>query len=205
MKSEDELELWNLYIPMWAPIGVVGLPEGNRVLQLADESPYDYACAERHFPPNTKISIEFSVFIKDFGKDILEFELRNERDRRALRMRFDVRQVGITFDLGGTEVNLLPISANKWYDVKLTYDCDEGEYDLWLDGKRVVKGVEFDIKTRTLERMVFRTGSWRSDVRQFFIDAEPSGPGLDGEDLAASGEKVPQSVFWIDNVRTTAN
>jgi hypothetical protein len=205
VKSADALELWNLYVPKWAPIDVVALPGGNRVLQLTDEEPYDYACAERHFPPTGKGAIEFSVFIKDLGKDILEFELRNVRDQRAARLRFDARQIGITFDLGGAEVNPLPISANKWYDVKLTYDCDEGEYDLSLNGKRVVKGVEFDIKTPTLERMVFRTGSWRSDVRQFFIDAEPSGPGLDGEDLPASGRNVPQSIFWIDNVKTLRN
>jgi hypothetical protein len=51
--------------------------------------------------------------------------------------------------------------------------------------------------------MVFRTGSWRGDVRLLFLDGEPAAPGLDAEDLPVAGEKVPESVFWIDDVKTT--
>jgi hypothetical protein len=36
-----------------------------------------------------------------------------------------------------------------------------------------------------------------------FLDGEPSAPGLDSEDLPAAGEKVAESVFWIDDVKTT--
>ncbi len=70
------------------------------------------------------------------------------------------------------------------------------------NGEKVRDDIDLDIETKTLERMVFRTGSWRSDVRQFILDGQPHGPGMDKEDLAAAGEKVAQSVFWIDNVKT---
>jgi len=203
INSATELELWNLYVPQWAPIDVVIPPGGrNHVLQLTDEEPYDYACAERHFPSRSKAIIEFSVFVKNLGKDILEFELHNENDQRALRIRFDFNLEGINFELGGTEEHPVPFSMNKWYDIRLSFDCEEGEYDFWLNNKLVKKGIELDINVPTLERMIFRTGSWRSDVRQFIINGQPSGPGLDSEDLPASGEKVPRSVFWIDNVKT---
>ncbi|MHC4155237.1 MAG: exo-alpha-sialidase [Planctomycetota bacterium] len=206
VEGEADLKLWNLYIPKWAPIDVVTpAGSGNHVLQLCDEEPYDYACAERAFPPSSKATVEFSLFIKDLGKDILEFELHDEKSQRALRLRFDVDQVGITCDLGGVEPPSVPFSLNRWYDVKVAFDCEEGEYSLWLDNKRVKKGVEIDSKSSTLERMVFRTGSWRADVRQYFLGGEPSAPGLDSDDLPASGEKVPQSVFWIDNVKTSSN
>ena len=91
---------------------------------------------------------------------------------------------------------------NKWYDIKLAFNCEEGEYDFWLNGKLVKEAVELDIETPALERMVFRTGSWRSDVRQFLINGQPGGPGMDSEVLPASGQKVPASIFWIDNVKT---
>lgn len=206
VNCEADLKLWNFYIPKWAPIDVV-TPAGssNHVLELRDEEPYDYACAERAFPPGSKAAVEFSVCIKDLGKDILEFELHNEDSRRALRLRFDPHQEGITFDLGGAEPEPAPFTAGRWYDVKLTFDCDKGKYDAWLDGKKVREGIEFDSEVPTLERMVFRTGSWRADVRQFFLGGEPSGPGLDSDDLPASGQKVPQSAFWIDNVKTSGN
>jgi hypothetical protein len=203
LKSETDLEWWNLYVPRWAPIKVINLPGGdNHVLQLSDEDPYDYASAERHFPPSARATIEFSVFVKDLGKDILEFEVHNEKDERALRLRFDPRLEGINFDLGGVEPAPLPFNANKWYNIKLSFDCQKSKYDVWLNGEKVRDDIDLDIETKTLERMVFRTGSWRSDVRMFILDGQPHGPGMDKEDLAAAGEKVPQSVFWIDNVKT---
>jgi len=203
VKSENELELWNFHIPKWAPISVI--PEtgtNNQVLQLCDEEPYDYACAERHFPVSSKAVIEFSVFIKELGKDILEFELHNENDQRAVRLRFDPRLEGLNFELGGVEPGPVPFVENRWQNVKIAFDCEKGEYDIWINDELLKEDIEMDIDTQDLERMVFRTGSWRSDVRQFLIKGQPSGPGLDSENLTAAGEKVPQSIFWIDNVKT---
>lgn len=206
VNSESELEYWNLYIPQWAPIDVVKVTgEKNKVLQLIDEDPYDYASAERHFPPSNKATIEFSVFIKDLGKDILEFELHNEKDERALRLRFDPRLEGLNFDIGDVETTPISITQNRWYNVKISFNCDAGKYDIWLNGVMVHEEIKFNVSTKTLERMVFRTGSWRSDVRQFFLQGESGAPGLDHEDLAGAGSKVPKSTFWIDNVKTYQN
>jgi len=205
LDSEADLGFWNLYVPQWAPVNIVTEPgRKNQVLQLVDEEPYDYACVERHFPPSGKATVEFSVFVKKQGKDILEFELHNQKDQRALRLRFDARLEGINLDLGGTEPWPVPFKMNQWNHIKLSFNCDKGRYELWLNGKKVKENIEFDIDTATLERMVFRTGSWRSDVRLYLIKGQPHGPGMDTENLAAAGEKVPQSVFWIDNVITNA-
>ncbi len=204
IKTESELEFWNLYVPKWAPINVIALPGNeNRVLQLIDEEPYDYACAERHFPPSSKATVEFSVFIKDQGKDNLEFELHDQHDRRALRMRFDLNLEGLNFDLGGVEPWPVPIGENKWYHIKISFDCQNDNYDIWLNDTKVRENINLDFDAETLERMVFRTGSWRSDVRQFLLKGQPSGPGLDSEDLAGAGQKTTKSTFWIDNVKTS--
>lgn len=204
LKSETELEWWNFHILKWAPIEVVSEPEKkNQVLQLSDEEPYEYAVAERHFPVTDKAIIEFDVMVKEQGKDVLELELHNQTDQRALRIRFDAIYENITFDVGGVEPWPVVLQAHKWYHVKLVFDCDKGRYDFWLDGKPARENIELDIETDTLERMVFRTGSWRSDVRLFLLPGQPSGPGMDTENLAAAGEKVAKSVFWIDNVKTS--
>jgi len=201
--SLDELELWNFHVPQWAPIDIMSIPgKHNKVLQLMDEEPFDYACAERHFPPSNQASIEFSVCVKEQGKDIMEFELHNQSDERVLRLRFDPNLEGINLDLGEVEPAPLPFKINEWYDIKLSFDCDKSQYSVWLNGEKVRNNIAFDAKVFTLERMVFRTGSWRSDVRQFLIQGQPNGPGMDSENLAAAGEKVPCSIFWIDNVQT---
>ena len=97
----------------------------------------------------------------------------------------------------------MAIQVNRWHEVKLAFDCGAGEYDVWVNGEKVREGLDLDIDSPALERMVFRTGTWRSDVRQLLLEGEPDAPGLETEDLAAAGEKVPGSVFWIDEVRTT--
>ena len=204
--AESELEWWNFHIPKWAPIDIRTIPgTKNHVLQLVDEEPYDYACAERHFPPSSKAVVEFSIFLKDIGKDILEFELHDENDQRALRLRFDPKLEGLNLDLGSVEPAPVPFKMNTWYQVKIVFDCEKDLYDLWLNGDKVRENIEFDIDASSLERMVFRTGSWRSDVRQFILNGQPHGPGMDTENLAGAGEKVAKSVFWLDNVKTNDN
>jgi hypothetical protein len=202
--SLDDLELWDFYVPRWAPIEVVSPPgQDNRVLVLQDEEPYDHALARRAFPPTGKGTVEFRVNLREMGKDILEFELHDENNARALRLRFDADHFGLTFDLGGVEPTPMPIPVDRWLDVKLAFDCVAGQYDVWLNGEKVREGIDLETDSATLERMVFRTGSWRGDVRQLFLEGEPSAPGLESEDVASAGEKVPRSVFWIDDVRTT--
>ncbi len=205
ISSVSDLALWNFYVPKWAPVNVVKVSgENNKVLQLTDEEPYDYVCVKRHFPPLVKASVEFSLFIKDLGKDILEFELHNEKNERALRLQFNPKMEGLNFDLGEVEEWPVSFSPNRWYDIKILFDCKNGIYSLWLNGKKVKDKIEFDIETKTLEMMVFRTGAWRSDVRQYLIDGEPDAPGLHSEDLAGANSKVPKSTFWIDNVKTNS-
>ena len=126
-----------------------------------------------------------------------------ERSEGALRLRFVSGDAELTFDLGSVETEPVPFTAGKWHHVKLAFDGGQGWYDVWVDGGKVKERVELTIKATPLERMVFRTGSWRGDVRLLFLDGEPSAPGLDAEDLPGAGVKVPESVFWIDDVKTT--
>jgi hypothetical protein len=206
IESVSDLEYWNLHVPLWAPISTIDIPDSdNRVLQLIDEEPYDYASAERHFPQSEKASVQFSIYVKEIGKDILEFELHNQKDERVLRLRFDPHLEGLNFDLGSVEPRPVDFMMNRWYRVKIVFDCKSDHYNFWLDDKKVRENIEFDIKTDTLERMVFRTGSWRSDVRQFILKGQPHGPGMDTENLPFAGSKVARSIFWIDNVQTNTH
>jgi hypothetical protein len=111
---------------------------------------------------------------------------------------------GLNFDLGEVEEWSVSFLQNRWYDIKILFDCENGIYSLWLNGEKVKDKIEFDIETKTLEMMVFRTGAWRSDVRQYLINGEPDASGLDSEDLAGANSKVPKSTFLIDNVKTNS-
>ena len=93
-------------------------------------------------------------------------------------------------------------------------DTIAGKYDLTLNGKKVVSGAAFaetldntgnPYKSRfampTVERIVFRTGSWRmKDFSRYGFgdnDYRKNEP-----DLAGADEAVAKAIFDIDNFKT---
>ena len=73
-----------------------------------------------------------------------------------------------------------------------------------VNGEAIRPAIPFAERVDSLERLVFRTGPWRSDVRQCIIDGEPGSPGIYMEDLPGSDEKVAASVFLLDFVKTSS-
>jgi hypothetical protein len=205
VKSEADLELWNLYVPKWGSISIVDDPrkQNNRCVELRDEEPHDYTLAERIFPESRKVTVEFRVLQEQIGHGILCFEAHDGRGRRPMRLRFFGDWLWV--NRGRVELSPVPIAAGKWLDIKLKLDCDAQKYDLAINGDWVKRDVAFweKEKVETLERLVFRTGPWRGYVPVLNVDREPA-PGMHQEDLAGSDWKVPLSVYLIDDVRTSS-
>ena len=100
-------------------------------------------------------------------------------------------------------INPVQITTGKWYDVALKLDCKSQSYDLAINGDWVRKAVKFAEKVDSLERLVFRTGPYRGDVRAILVDGGPRPSGLYTEDLPGADKKDPPSVFLLDDVKTT--
>jgi len=200
--SESDLEYWNLYIPKWAPTSVVLDPENpdNRCLLLKDEDPYDYALAERAFPESAKMEIRFRVRLEAVGQGAFEFEVHDRSGKRPLRLRMD--NDWTTLDLGEVSTDPLRSSSKRWMEVALRLDCESQSYRVALDGKWKEEAIGFNEKVESIERLVFRTGPWRSDVRPWIVDGEPANRGLYMEDLAGADEKAPVTMVLIDDIRT---
>lgn len=197
-----DLELWSLHIPKWAPISVVSDPhaDNNKCLELRDEEPYDYALAERAFPESRKITADFRILMCQVGHGILDFEVQDARGQRPMRLRFDPDW--LSMDRGQTEPDPVPIRTGRWLNIRVKLDCDDQSYDLAVNGKWVKRNIDFAKKAETLERLVFRTGPWRSDVRPLIMDREPGDTGLYLEDLPGADYKVALSIYLIDDVKT---
>jgi len=75
---------------------------------------------------------------------------------------------------------------------------------LYVDGKEIHDDIEFarTDKVNSVERLVFRTGPWRGDVRQFILEREPATKAIYVEDLYGTDDKSPLSVYLIDDVKT---
>jgi hypothetical protein len=203
VESAEQLDEWNLYEPQWAPIATVSDPHqsNNKCLALRDEDPYDYALAERAFPESAQVRIEFRVLAEKVGHGVLEAEVQDRHGHRPLKLRLDDQWLGQ--DQMSRWVNALRVPGRTWLAIRLDINCAAGTYDLALDGKTVGTGVKFAEPAASVERLVFRTGPYRGDVRAIFVEGEHATLGFTSEDLPGADQRVPLSSYMIDDLKTS--
>ncbi len=206
LASVSDLELWNLYVPQWAPVTLRADPEdeGNTCLELRDEEPYDHARVERIFPESRgKVTVTFRVRVErvSVGR-ALEIEVQDRHGTRPMRLRLDRESLGLDRKaLPG--LGLIPIERRKWYEVSLRFDVGSQTYDVLLDGETHREDLPFADEVDSLERLVFRTGPYRADVRGLVVEPGAPRPGLYTEDLPGGELRLPANVFLVDDVRTS--
>lgn len=156
--------------------------------------------AERAFPESSRLRIEFRVLASQVGHGVLEAEIQDRYGHRPLKVRLDEKW--LAQDQMARWVPAIPVVRNEWLTVQFDVDCAAGTYDLLLNGKAAGSGVKFAEKVETVERIVFRTGPWRGDVRAIFVEGEHATLGYTQEDLGGPDQRVPLSVYLIDDVKT---
>ena len=147
--------------------------------------------------------IQFRVLAAKVGHGVLEFEVQDRQGRRPLKLRLDdqwLAQEQLMRWADGIRVD-----SSEWLQVRLELECNASSYDLAVNGKTVTRKVPYAEKVETVERMIFRTGPWRGDVRAIFVDGEHPPYGNTQEDLAGADLRVPLSVYWIDDLQTTTD
>jgi hypothetical protein len=201
--SAQELEWWNLYQPRWAPINIVedSQQRGNKCLELRDKDPCDYALAERAFPESGRIRIEFRVLARQVGHGVLEVEVQDRFGHRPLKLRLDDKWLGLDQMMQWTRA--VRVASQEWLQVRLDLDCAAGTYELALNGKQAANKVRFAEKVETVERIVFRTGPWRGDVRAIFVEGEHATLGYTSEDITGADQRAPLSVYMVDDLQTS--
>jgi hypothetical protein len=204
---------WNLDSGLWTPIAVAD-DNGNKVLRLQDKDPYDYSNAVRVFPEATKAKISFGLRVADAGRDSLEIELQNYKGQRPVRIIIEGKNGKITANNGEKLSKIASLSVGKWLKLIIDVDTTAGKYDLTVNGKKVVPGGAFaeaidntgnpyksKFATPTVERIVFRTGTWRmKDFSRYGFGANDY--RKNEPDLTAPDEAVDNAVYDIDNFRT---
>ena len=214
MKPDGLVTDWNIYTGVWNPVAVVK-DGGNKVLRLRDKDPYDYANAVRVFPETTKAQVSFDLRPQKIGRDNLEIEIQNYKGQRPVRIIIDGKNAQVKANKGESMNDVAPFTAGQWLKLNVEVDTTSGKYDLSVNGKKVVSGAAFaeaidnngnpyksKFATPTVERIVFRTGTWRmKDFSRYgfgandFLKNKP--------DLKAPDEAVEEAVYDVDNFRTT--
>ncbi|MCD8072799.1 MAG: exo-alpha-sialidase, partial [Alistipes sp.] len=184
---------WNIYSPKWAPVAVENFPTSdNRSLALRDEDPHDYAKAVRVFEQSARGGISLDLYPHGYGR--FDIELTDRHGTRAVRIIFNEEgQVGI--DTGSQFMPVGSYSPGRWVYLVVGYNCTgPGTFTISLDGNSEFIEARFAQAAKSLERLVLRTGEYRSEPDRTTPNQEPAEP-LPGADV-----KAPLSAWNIDNV-----
>jgi hypothetical protein len=193
----DRIHNWNTYSPKWAPVTVSAFKgTANNVLQLADEDPYDYARAIRVFRETSNADLRFRVYVEQNHSGELSIDVTDRYGNRPVRLTLNSTGM-IMMNDGGKEKAVKAYAPQKWYDVHITVKAtlNGGSYDAWINGEHVITKASLAEAVRSVERISFRTGSYR-DLPSRTTPNETPAPPLPGTD-----ERVEKAVFYIDEVQ----
>lgn len=168
-ESERDLDAWNLYCPMWAPIQRV-TDGGNSYLTLSDEDPHDYAKAVRVFPESEKVHIQFKLKIEEDEDGHFEIEVQDRYGHRPvfLQVVSDFSQIRV---LNGTKIEFVqPYPRKKWIPIEIRLDAVGKKFDLLVNGRQYLSNAAFYQKqAETVERIEFRSGHYRRENNVVYL------------------------------------
>jgi hypothetical protein len=194
MKPEEALQQWNIYSPLSAPVLIGKDPHGKRSLVLRDADKFDYAKAERLFPPAQKMDLEFSITPSQADKGALHIELKDSKGTTAVRLIFDSDGT-LRTKAGARFKNIMQYKADEAYQVRIRFHTPSRSYSLQVNGGEVTNYI-FYAPVHELKRVVFRTG----EPRAF---PTPETPADQTYDLKDAGASEPLAEFYIHYLKTS--
>ena len=154
MTEGKELDSWNIYSPLWAPVSIEKV-DGKRVLSLGDRDLFDYAKAEKIVPESKNLNVSFAIKPLQNDKGNLQIEFQNPQGQACSRIVFD-KDGMLRLKTNYKYTNLLPYEANKLYDFDINIDVSTRSISLNINGKRTLR--LFFSPVASVSRIVFRTG-----------------------------------------------
>ena len=195
MPDGKELQFWNYYSALWAPVKIEKMSDGTKALSLKDRDLYEYAKAERLIPAGKNVTAEFTVIPEQNDKGQLDIEFQDGKGYTAIRLSFD--SAGYLHAKSGyRNRNLMKYTAGVTYKIRVNLDTDKRFYTVNVNGKDLSPGIFF-APVHQVERIVFRTG----DVRRFPDVDTPTDPMYPS--LPDAGEPCPLAAYFITSLKTT--
>ncbi len=193
MKKGEELKDWNIYSPLWSPVAIERMGDGNKVLSLKDSDPFDFAKAERLFPPSKKITVAFSIVPFQQDRGLLEIEMMDAKGTPCIRLSFDSTGNIIT-KAGYRNKSIGTYKAGEQYNLIIELNTATRFYQVTINGKNTGNNLCF-APVASVERISFRTGSIRR-----FPDADT--PTDQSYDLPNAGGREKESVYYLKYLTT---
>ena len=183
-----KLTNWNIYSPVYAP---VSLSDGW--LTLKDSDPFDYSRVERKIPASKELKVAFDLRASQNDKGLLQIEFLDEHGTACSRI--ELTNEGLMRCKGGARYGGLgKYEPNTTYHFEAILSVSKRMAEVFVNGKKAGQRMFF-APVEAIERVMFRTGSER---RFPDIDTPADWDGT----LAKAGEREPEVIFSIANVKT---
>ena len=190
-----ELDDWNIYSPLWAPVRIEKSDGNSKVLSLSDWDAFDFAKAERVIPAAKKLIAEFSITPKQNNTGLLDIEFQDAKGTPGIRLSFDSTGV-FRVKAGYRNKELMKYSAGKQYDIKVQLNTETRIYSVSVNGNDLGNNILF-APLESVNRLTFRTG----DTRRFPNADTPTDQMYD---LPDPGRKDKEATFEIKYLVTKA-
>ncbi|MDR1884316.1 MAG: six-hairpin glycosidase [Prevotella sp.] len=188
-----ELDLWNIYSPLQAPVKIEKY-EGKRRISLKDSDLFDYARAERIIPESKTLDASFDVLPRQNDKGNLQIEFQSAKGEACTRIIFD-KDSTIKLKTGARYNTLAPYGANKVYNIKVSLATATRSLTMKINDKEIPARLFFN-PVESITRIVFRTGDLP-------LEPTPNTPADRFTDLPDAGKDEPEAGYYISFLKTS--
>ena len=188
-----DLDRWNIYSPLWAPVTIEKAPNGVNALRLADKDPYDYAKAEHFFPESEVVTVEFTVIPEQNNTGALCVELQNSENYAGTRVSFDADGM-IRLKRGYKYSDLGTYEPGKSYTIQLIANAKDQTVSATVNGGRPVRNILYG-QVDNFCKVVFRTGEL---FRILNVDIPAYGEWV----LPGGDDPVDSAAYYVLSLKT---
>ena len=193
MTAGMELKQWNIFSPLWAPVAIEKMSDGNKALSIKDWDPFDYAKAERVVPAAKKMTAEFTVIPQQTDCGSLQIEFQDVKGMPGIRLMFDTGS-SVICKAGYRNKGVGKYKAGEPCNIKVEVNCTTRMYTVSINGKAARTQLFFQ-PLESISRISFRTG----DIRRFPNADTPTDQDFD---LPNGGEKDKEAGWFITGLKT---
>jgi hypothetical protein len=192
MPDGNELNNWNIFSPVWAPVKIEKLND-EKCLTLKDKDPFDYAKAERLFPESKRVTVEFTIIPAQNNHGQLQIEFQDRQGMPAVRLVFDSDSL-LKTKAGYRMSTICSYLPNQAYEIIMEFNTDTRFYNVYVNDQKKATRLFF-APVHTLERIMFRTG----EVRRYPNADTPTDQNFDVEN---PGIPTKEAAFYIKSLKT---
>jgi hypothetical protein len=191
LPDNHELDSWNTYSPLWAPVSI-SRQNGVKCMTLKDHDAFDYARVERVIPTSTHFKTTF-ILTAAQNDQRFDIEFLNAQGKPSIRLSL-LPDGFIRAKAGARLSGICAYKANEEYKMDVMVNTSTRTYEVWVNGKKCSTNIFFQ-PTAEISRVAFRTG-------EPHLFPTPETPADNFLDLPETGKMDTEAVYYLKSFKT---